>query len=1122
MAQISQNADGTYAKSYSDTEIMILQQLQIEMDTRKSADDQLLVQIIDLDNRVDALEGERFSLAEIQNAINSNALRIDDAERRITYLEQATVVDAYNKQQIDALMIPWRVEEISKTFETPTMAMFDEANLKDIKTGYVHFHQANINDPYGLQFPANTMRRYSISAYVSLPKQIEFYISYADRCVVLLNGAELATYQEDGGNFNGTQKVLKMNLMSGWNEITFLVANETQQGGLVAYSNLVSVAERLSPLSRMAGRITGEQIQAGTLGEEHFSPNMDIVLKKLHATTTSEPAGVFGDPDTYGAIQIGDGVISKTKGEPMTIHSDLKVMGYIRDKDGNILDGGGGNGLSTADREKLDSIEWWAEVNQNAYSYVKLVDLPASQADPFANVINAILKMDTLRIRGDLGITFGIETVKNESGDDVQQMVIKNSPTEFKSVLFVSKDNQDTFSIDKARGKFQLGRGIVFVYIDGLKQSYSNYYEVDEWTIRLRQKLPAGLNVLIEWQEGSPQFAKETIVSLANIPIASRTEDGLMSRFFVEDLYDHKHTMDQITDLKAFDFIEIDDGVNELQSIEATHTDRKFRLKAGPNIKFEKLNNRLRISSLGPTLKAGTNMEVTGSPEVGYTVTNTQRFEATRGVTIEHIEGINVIKGPMFLEGQGIDFQMIADDTYRVTNNMSLVSVGGIDVIGNAEDGYTLRNTVKIIESGGIEVVGDAVTGFKLRNVMSMEASADGNLIISGSAATGYMLTGRWPSITAGTGIAVDDFGDGKYLVKNMGVTSYNGKTGEVVGVETLNKVAEGRGIRVAFHGNGDYVVHNTGVVELVDDGIGGGIDVFDLGNQIWKVKNTGIIKNVAGPGISVSTNGQGESTIGNTGVLDITAGPGIAVSGATGHVTVRNTGIIDLVEGEGIDINTNAQGTATIRNSGVVSATSGRGISVQKSGTNLQVTNTGIVDLVEGEGIDINTNGSGTATVRNSGVLSVNGDTGHVTVEPPKAERGVAATFQFTERGQEYSVWIKTSVDTTTFYCYGVKEPDMAYFNVEVICGVEGQQMEVGLYSGTSNTVLTSAMCSTPRQSLDGESIILRAPIGHIADWKMTGVHVFAHPEPGTTGYVRVNRAWLSIRPGSPGDYQV
>ncbi|MNP07084.1 hypothetical protein D3C76_990940 [compost metagenome] len=334
--------------------------------------------------------------------------------------------------------------------------------------------------------------------------------------------------------------------------------------------------------------------------------------------------------------------------------------------------------------------------------------------------------------------------------------------------------------------------------------------------------------------------------------------------------------------------------------------------------------------------------------------------------------------------------------------------------------------------------------------------------------------------------------------------------------------MAEGRGIRVAFHGNGDYVVHNTGVVELIDDGIGGGIDVQDMGNQIWKVKNTGIIKNIQGPGIGVSTNGQGESTISNTGVLDITAGPGISTSGATGHVTIRNEGIIALVEGEGIDVQTNAQGTATIRNTGIVTARAGRGIEVSQSGTQLTIMNDGIVDLVEGEGIDINTNGSGTATVRNSGVLSVNGDTGHVRVEPPKALRGVAATFQFSERGSEYSVWMRTSQDSTMFYCYGVKEPDMEYFNVEVICGVEGNQMEVGLYSGQANTVLDSAICSSPRQSMDGESIILRAPIDHISDWKMTGVHVFCHPESGTTGYVRVNRAWLSISPGSPGDYDV
>lgn len=1172
MSQITQNADGTYTKSYSDAEIALIKQLHTEMLNRQDADNQLFLKITSLENRVDVLEGERFSLSDLQNAINANMMKIEANERRIEQLEDAVIVDAYSKTQMDAYMIPWKVEEINRVFDTPTNEMFDEANLTDIKVGYKHFLNADINEPYGFHVLPNTMRRYTIIAYTPTPTRVTFGIFYADRCVVYLNGVEKATYQEDGGNFGKTQKVLQLDLQTGWNTIQFLLANQTQEGGLVVNSDLVSKVSVLSSVAPMTGRFTGDQIQAGTLDERHFSENMDITLKKIHATTTSEPAGVFGDPDRMGAIQIGDGVISKSKDEPFVVGGDLKVDGYIRDKDGNILDGGGGRGLTTADREKLDSIEWGAEVNQNAFSYVKLVDLPATEENPFQNVINAIFKMDTLRIRGDLGITFDIETVI-ENGEERQQMVIKNSPTEFKEHLFISEADQDTFSIDPSEGKFQLGRGTVQVYIEGIRQSYANFYEVDEWTIRLREKVPEGLKVLVVWQEGSPQFAKETIVSLANIPIASRTQDGLMSRFHVEDLYDHKHSISDLTDLKVFKGIEIDDGETK-HRIDADGLN-DIRLRAGVNIKLERLNDVVRISSLGPEITAGRGIHVGGSPETGYQITNTQRLEATRGLVLEHIEGIDVLKGPVFVEGKGIDVQVIDDVTYKILNNMSLTSLGGIEVTGNAEEGYiiknsmlieddpeggievsgdpvrgyritnrmnltadgiivegdarkgyhlknaldiqtngglrvigdpaygiTIENIMKLIEAGGIEITGNPSDGYRIKNALSLQASADGCVVVTGSAATGYTLTGRWPSITSGTGIAVDSMGDGKYLVKNTGVTSYNGQTGEVTGVGSLNKVAEGRGTRVVHHGNGDYVVHNTGVVELIDDGIGGGIDVQDMGNQVWKIKNTGIIKNIQGEGISVVTNSQGESTISNTGVRKIFSGPGIFLSGSTGEVTITNTGVHRVMQG--------------------------RGIIVTQSGNDVTIHNNGIVALVEGEGIDINTNAEGTATVRNTGVLSWNGQTGHVNYtppEPPKAQRGVVTTIEFFGAGERYGSWIRAQSLSTCFYCWAVKEPSMKWFNILVECGVDnpGSQFEAVLYTGDSENILDRWTVRTVRAGMVGEEVLLRCRIDHIPDWYLTGVHVgMRNHEGGGYGYMRISRAWVSIDIGQHSDYQI
>lgn len=1066
MAQISQQADGTYTKTYSDTEIMIMQQLQTEIMNRKNIDDQLYVQILDLDNRVDRLEEDNLSFVELQNAMNVNSLRIEAAEMRLSKLEQTTLLEAYSKQEIDLLMIPWYVEQIERTFDTPTMEMFETVPMKEIVWGFIHYKGGNINEPESLIFGPNTMRRYSISAYVSAPQQVEFSISYADRFVAVLNDEVKEIYQEDGGNFSGTQKLLTLDLESGWNRINFLVANESQKGGLVVSSMMPHQVEKLTAMSSRSGRISGSDLMPGSLMAEHFSPNMKMMLQYMHATTTAEPAGVFGDPETYGAIQIADGIIEKSKGEPFVMHGDLKVLGYVRDKNGDIL-GGGGGGLSTADREKLDSIEWYAEVNQNAYSFVKFVDLPATDADAFANVINAAMKMDTLRIRGDLGITFAIETVKNEEGAPVEQMVIKNSPTLFKQKVFRTQQWQDTFTIAKTEGAFQLGRGTISVFIEGIKQSYASFTEVDEHTIRLVEKLPENLAVMIEWQEGSPAFAKETIVSLLDIPVATKTQDGLMSRFHVNDLYDHRHKVADLIDLNTFTGLEIDDG-ETVHKLDATGL-QKLKIKAGANVKLEKMNDVLRIGTNGPILNQGRKISITGSAERGYTISNDQRFEVARGLSLDHIEGIDLISGPRLIEGGGIDIQTVDDVTYKFMNNMKLsTKSGGIGITGNAEEGYVLDlkiigdgigvettdngfhliNKTKIINGGGIGVTGNSSDGWTLYNRLSLQASVRGSVVIGGTAEDGYLVTGLWPAITGSSGIAVDDHGDGTYTVRNEGVTSYNGQTGAVVGVGSLNKVQEGLGIDVRFMGGGDFVVHNTGVIDLIDDGRG--IDVSEQANGVFMVKNLGVHR--------------------------INPGRGITVGGSSNDVTI---------------------------------------------------TNDGIVELIEGVGIDVNTNGSGLASIRNTGVLSWNGQTGDVVfelpepVEPTKAT--VMAVYPFFEYAEPYHVWMKTDRDSTTHYMYGVKLPGMSHINVTINVGMDsmGQSCKACLYTTSANNVVDEATVSTPRNSMEGEKITLHHDIRNIPDYAITGIHVGLKGVNGTA-FARVQRAWMSIGEGSNGDYKI
>lgn len=330
MTQISQNPDGTYIKTYSDTELMLIRSLQTEIKERSESDQELLVQIMSLENRVKILEDDDINLADLRAAITQNVLRLDAHEERITYLEQAVIVDAYSKKEMDPYMIPWKVEQIPHVFDIPTNEMFNRADIDVLKTGYMHFHRADIDEPHDHHIPENTMRRYTISAFMSVPKTVTFNIYFADRCSVYIDDKLVAQYVDSYGNFGGTAKVLTHDFKEGWSKIQFLIANETQQGGLKIVSNLYEQADYLANIDYIYGMISGNRIQDGAIESRHMSPNMDLVVNTITATASDVPSGMFGDPEACGMIRIGDGIITKCKDEPYVFDNGIRVEGYIR------------------------------------------------------------------------------------------------------------------------------------------------------------------------------------------------------------------------------------------------------------------------------------------------------------------------------------------------------------------------------------------------------------------------------------------------------------------------------------------------------------------------------------------------------------------------------------------------------------------------------------------------------------------------------------------------------------------------------------------------------------------------------------------------------------------------
>lgn len=329
MSSISQNVDGTYNKTYSDVELYIISSLADEVKARVQGDQLLWIDVTGVTNRVKQLEDKDVNIANIQQELLNAIGRIQANTDEITRLDGLLGVDAYSKDEVDRYVIKWKVEQIPHRFATPTNEMFDKIDIDDLQSGYVGYYNADINEPHDNHIPENTMRRYTLSAYVETPREVTFNIHYADRLNVYMNDVSVGTYTDTLGNFGGVAKVLTVMLKEGWNKFQFLISNETQRGGLVIKSDLYDKANYLSNLDDLSGMITGNRIQAGTLDETHFSPNMDLVVNTLTATADNVPGVVIGDPNGCGILQIGDKTITKCINEPFVFDDGIRVNGYI-------------------------------------------------------------------------------------------------------------------------------------------------------------------------------------------------------------------------------------------------------------------------------------------------------------------------------------------------------------------------------------------------------------------------------------------------------------------------------------------------------------------------------------------------------------------------------------------------------------------------------------------------------------------------------------------------------------------------------------------------------------------------------------------------------------------------
>lgn len=329
MAQIRQNPDGSFSKSYDKVESTLIKSLQLEINARKEGDTALLSITNGLDGRIKELEAGSFSLADLQELISKNTLDLEDHGKRIKKLEEFSIIEGYSKKEIKKYMAPWRVELIPHAFDIPTNEMFDTASLDTKRSGHIHYPNGDINEPNDMHVPENSMMRFTMWAYASTPRKATFNINYADRCVVTADNKVIATYTDRGGNFGQVPKAVSVPLKEGWTRVQFLIANETQSAGLVVKSDFLEKADYVTSLDYFDGMITNKHIKPGSITGENLSPNMDLVVHTIHATATDVPGVIIGNPEEQGILQIADGTISKSKDEPFIFSHGIMVNGAI-------------------------------------------------------------------------------------------------------------------------------------------------------------------------------------------------------------------------------------------------------------------------------------------------------------------------------------------------------------------------------------------------------------------------------------------------------------------------------------------------------------------------------------------------------------------------------------------------------------------------------------------------------------------------------------------------------------------------------------------------------------------------------------------------------------------------
>jgi len=179
-----------------------------------------------------------------------------------------------------------------------------------------------------------------------------------------------------------------------------------------------------------------------------------------------------------------------------------------------------------------------------------------------------------------------------------------------------------------------------------------------------------------------------------------------------------------------------------------------------------------------------------------------------------------------------------------------------------------------------------------------------------------------------------------------------------------------------------DYVIIGTdNIVFTQFAGAGTYIAGSGINISTNTISNTGVLSNVAGTGISVSS-GTGNVTVTNTGVTSAVAGTNIAVSAATGAVTFSLTGTVPLaanIAGGAVNqIPFQAATNTTTFNAGLTYTPGTNTLSVGTAAAGIVSAATGqTLQISSDVSVTISTNGSSRLSIGSLGAFTIGGGTG-------------------------------------------------------------------------------------------------------------------------------------------------